>query len=89
MKKPTRPRFKHGKYLAKYIQVPYFNRFLVIEDDAGEVARFSGHLVNTKGIRSLLFFLDERDFKDNKGLADRVANFEANIEKYDEWLNRE
>lgn len=87
-KKPTKPRFKHGKYLVKYIQVPHDNRYLIIEDERGEISRFSGHLVISQGVHSLLFFLDERDFEENKRLAKRVANFEANIEKYDEWLNK-
>lgn len=86
-KKPTRPRFKHGKYLVKYIQIPYDDRYLVIEDERGEICRFRGHLVTTTGLHSLLFFLDKRDFEEDKRLAKRVANFEANIEKYDEWLN--
>lgn len=91
MKKPTRPRFKHGSFLAKYIQVPYFDRFLIIQKNGEEMTRL--RLMNFEHEsrlykRSLLYFLREEDFKEDKTLSSRLDKFFENIDKYNKYLDR-
>lgn len=83
--------FDHGRWEARYVQVPYDNRYFRVFYKGIKVAEFPGHLIDNWRSKSIFLFPFVGELYSYSDFATRTRFhnwLDYNVKKYDEWLDR-
>lgn len=78
------PNCKIGKFLIKYRQIKYFDRFFIVEYDGQEIMRFSQSWISRFSLPVILNFIFTSGHEDFLKL---IGNFENRVSIYDNYLD--
>lgn len=78
------PNCKIGKFLIKYRQIKYFDRFFIIEYNKQEIMRFSQIWAKQFGLSCILNFMFTSG---NEDFLRLILNFENRVDIYNNYLD--